>query len=85
MNENKSLTAQEQKVADLVAKGLSNKKVGQGLGITEKTVKFHLTKVYSKTGLNRYQLIAGALNSITVTQAIETTPSLPVNTEVASI
>lgn len=58
MNETKSLTAQEQKVYELVSKGLSNKAVGTELGITEKTVKFHLTKVYKKTGLTRYQLIA---------------------------
>ncbi len=57
MNETKTLTAQEQKVADLVAKGLSNKKVGIELGITEKTVKFHLTKVYSKLSTSRYELI----------------------------
>ncbi len=72
MNETKTLTAQEQKVADLVAKGLSNKKVGVELGITEKTVKFHLTKVYSKTGLNRYQLISlGKLPDAPVVMAIE--------------
>lgn len=64
MNETKSLTAQEQKVYELVSKGLSNKAVGTELGITEKTVKFHLTKVYKKTGLTRYQLIAGLADTV---------------------
>lgn len=57
MNEVRTLTPQEQKVSDLAAQGHSNKKIGTELGITEKTVKFHLTKVYKKLGLNRYQLI----------------------------
>lgn len=74
MNETKTLTAQEQKVYELVSKGLSNKQVGQELNITEKTVKFHLTKVYKKTGLTRYQLIAGATLQSTVSGVIEVAP-----------
>lgn len=58
MNETNSLTAQEQRVAELVSKGFSNRKVAQELLITEKTVKFHLTKVYKKLGITRYQLIS---------------------------
>lgn len=67
MNETKTLTAQEQRVSELVSKGLSNKKVGAELGITEKTVKFHLTKVYKKLNTNRYDLIrAGYVPTVAV-------------------
>lgn len=46
------LTPREADVAALVAKGFSNKEVGNQLFVSEKTIKFHLTKVYKKTGLN---------------------------------
>jgi DNA-binding NarL/FixJ family response regulator len=57
MNESNVLTSQEQRVAELAGKGLSNRQIGAELNITEKTVKFHLTNVYRKLGVTRYQLI----------------------------
>ncbi len=66
------LTAQEQKVLELVGKGLTNKKVGVELGITEKTVKFHLTKIYKKLGITRYQIISAA--ALPVVAAAVTAP-----------
>lgn len=68
-----TLTAQEQKVFELVGKGLSNKKIGEELQITEKTVKFHLTKVYKKLGVTRYQIISG-VPLITAPVAEQTAP-----------
>lgn len=50
-------TLREKEIIDLVVKGLSSKEIGARLFITEKTVKFHLTKIYkiedvkSRTGL----------------------------------
>ena len=53
------LTDGESRVVKLVAKGLTNREVGDALGITERTVKFHLNQVYSKLGLEtREELIA---------------------------
>ena len=54
-----SLTAQEQAVARLVARGLSNADVGRELFISVKTVQFHLTRVYGKLGVrSRTELAA---------------------------
>lgn len=43
----KRLTPREQQVMDLLLLGKKNKEIGLKLDITEKTVKFHLTSVYS--------------------------------------
>lgn len=42
------LTDKEKEVASLVAEGLSNKEIAHHLGITERTVKAHLTHIYEK-------------------------------------
>jgi DNA-binding CsgD family transcriptional regulator len=46
------LTAQELAVARLVAAGLSNRHVASELFISIKTVQFHLTHVYAKSGVS---------------------------------
>jgi two-component system, NarL family, nitrate/nitrite response regulator NarL len=43
-----SLSRQEVHVLRLVAQGLNNKEIGAQLGVTEKTVKFHLSNVFAK-------------------------------------
>jgi DNA-binding NarL/FixJ family response regulator len=45
------LTDREQQVLDLVAEGLANKQVARRLGITERTVKAHLTRIYEAIGV----------------------------------
>ncbi len=42
------LSEREREILDLVAGGLSNKEVGQHLGVTEKTVKHHMTNILQK-------------------------------------
>lgn len=42
------LTSQEERTLRLVAMGLSNREVGARLGILEKTVKYHMTKIMEK-------------------------------------
>lgn len=42
------LTARELEVLDLIAQGLSNREVGQGLGITEETTKVHVRNIMDK-------------------------------------
>lgn len=52
-----TLTAREQDIARLVAKGLSNKEIARALCITPGTVKLHLHNIYVKMTLrNRAQL-----------------------------
>ena len=47
-----SLTAREREVLDLLGHGLSNKLIGRELHISEHTVKFHISSLYAKLGVN---------------------------------
>jgi DNA-binding NarL/FixJ family response regulator len=47
-----TLTSRELEIVELIAEGLVNKDVGQRLAISEKTVRNHLTTVYSKLRIN---------------------------------
>ena len=56
------LTPQELKIVETVANGSSNKEVSQAFNISERTVKHHLTNVFSKLGLSsRLELAVFAL------------------------
>lgn len=46
-----TLTAREREVLKLVADGLPNKQIARALGITEKTVKAHMTKIFAAIGV----------------------------------
>jgi DNA-binding NarL/FixJ family response regulator len=46
------LTPREMEVLQLIAQGLSNKELAKGLTISEKTVKTHLSSIYSKLNLS---------------------------------
>ena len=46
-----TLTAREREVLKLVAEGLPNKQIARALGITEKTVKAHMTKIFAAIGV----------------------------------
>ena len=48
-----SFTARESEVVHLLARGLSNKQIGQSLFISETTVKFHVHNVMDKLGVKR--------------------------------
>ncbi|QOR70464.1 response regulator transcription factor [Ruania alkalisoli] len=52
------LTLNEWRIVDLIGDGLSNREIGEALGIAEKTVKNHVTPVLAKMGLQRRTQIA---------------------------
>jgi DNA-binding NarL/FixJ family response regulator len=45
------LTAREREVLDCIVEGMSNKQVARALGITEKTVKTHVSHLLAKLGV----------------------------------
>jgi DNA-binding CsgD family transcriptional regulator len=53
------LTERERDVAELVARGRTNREVAAALFLSEKTVENHLSRVYAKLGLrSRAELVA---------------------------
>jgi ATP/maltotriose-dependent transcriptional regulator MalT len=56
------LTARERDVLELLAAGLSNRGIGERLGISDQTVKFHVASISSKLGAaNRTDAVRRAL------------------------
>ena len=52
------LTPSERKALELIGDGLSNREIGEKLGVAEKTVKNHITSLLSKMGLQRRTQVA---------------------------
>jgi DNA-binding CsgD family transcriptional regulator len=55
------LTAQELQIAQLAAKGLSNREIGQKLFVSPRTVSTHLYRIYPKLGISARGELASAL------------------------
>jgi DNA-binding NarL/FixJ family response regulator len=56
-----SLTPREQSVLEHLARGLGNKQIAAQLGISERTVKFHVSSVFTKLGAaNRTEAVTRA-------------------------
>lgn len=59
-----TLTYREKEVLQLVAQGMANKEIAQELGIGEKTVKTHVSNIFSKLGvLSRTQAALHAIQT----------------------
>ena len=53
------LTAREQEVLELLSQGQSNKMIARRLNISEHTVKFHISSLYTKLGTsNRAEAVS---------------------------
>jgi DNA-binding NarL/FixJ family response regulator len=48
-----TLTAQERRILDLLAEGLTNRQIGERLHLAEKTVKNYVSNVLMKLGMQR--------------------------------
>ena len=56
------LTERESEVLGLLAKGLANKQIAAALGISEHTVKFHVSSIYTKLNVtNRTEAVRAGL------------------------
>jgi NarL family two-component system response regulator LiaR len=54
-----ALTARELEVLRLVAQGRANKEIAAAIGVTERTVKFHLSAIMGRLGAaNRTEAVA---------------------------
>jgi two-component system, NarL family, response regulator DevR len=49
----KTLTAQERRILELIAEGMTNRQIGEALFLAEKTVKNYVSSVLAKLGLER--------------------------------
>ncbi|MGH3030344.1 MAG: ATP-binding protein [Gaiellaceae bacterium] len=56
-----ALTAQERRVAELAAEGLSNPQIAQALFVTRRTVETHLRHAFQKLGIRSREELAQAL------------------------
>ncbi|WP_350616547.1 helix-turn-helix transcriptional regulator [Pseudomonas sp. HY7a-MNA-CIBAN-0227] len=59
------ITEKERSVALLLAQGLTNKQIGKAMGISDHTVRDHLSSLYRKHGVsNRVSLVAKGITNI---------------------
>lgn len=58
-----ALTASERRVADLAARGETNREIAQSLFVTPKTVEVHLSNAYRKLGIRSRNELAGELEN----------------------
>jgi two-component system nitrate/nitrite response regulator NarL len=71
-----SLTKREREILGLTAEGLSNKLIAKQLWVTEQTVKFHLSNIYSKLGVSNRTAASrvAQLHRLLPTQSTEEQP-----------
>lgn len=55
------LTAQELQIAQLVARGLTNREIGQMLYLSRRTISSHLYRIFPKLGISLRSELASAL------------------------
>jgi DNA-binding NarL/FixJ family response regulator len=59
-----SLTERERDVIERLARGMSNKEIAAALGVSERTVKFHVASLFTKLGAsNRTEAVTRAVHA----------------------
>ena len=58
-----SLSDREREVAELVARGRTNRQVARALSLSEKTVECHLTRIFAKLGIASRAAVARAIDA----------------------
>lgn len=59
------LSARQQEILSLIAKGYSNKRIATELGIKEVTVAFHIHAIFGKLGVSSRTQAVAALHELT--------------------
>ncbi len=70
-----TLTPQQFRVLTMIAEGLLNKQIAYDLGVSEATVKAHMTSIMRKLGVNNRTQVALAASHLALDQ--ETIPPMP--------
>ena len=69
-NQARSLSVQQQQIIESIVAGCSNKDIASALSISERTVKYHLTRIFEKFGVSgRMQLARYSLKNNVLRQA----------------
>ncbi|TDD55083.1 helix-turn-helix transcriptional regulator [Saccharopolyspora elongata] len=58
-----SWSATESRIVELIGMGLTNRRIGSALGLSEKTVESQLTRLFAKTGCRSRVALVAAANS----------------------
>ena len=65
-----SLSVQQMQIVEAIAAGSSNKEIAQDLSLSERTVKYHLTRIFSKFGVSgRMELARFSLKNNLIREA----------------
>jgi DNA-binding NarL/FixJ family response regulator len=48
----KTLSARQLRIVEEIVSGCSNKEIAQNLGVSERTIKYHLTRIFKKFGVS---------------------------------
>ncbi len=60
-----ALSAREREIADLVARGMTNREIASRLFLSEKTIESHLSKAFDKVGVSSRAALAAQVSSTT--------------------